>query len=122
MLKQEKYPAMFCCLVLVTVAFVAAVLHFTAQPSQKGAYTVAVEHDAQAVTAPQRVLLDINSATAAQLEELNGIGAVLAGNIVEYREKNGNFTSVDELLKVEGIGEKTLAEFRHEITLGGELT
>jgi len=62
-------------------------------------------------------LVNINSADAKTIEEkLIGIGAVKAHAIVEYREKNGPFKTVDELLEVSGIGEKTLSKIRAEIT------
>lgn len=63
-------------------------------------------------------LININTATAGQLTELNGIGDVKAAAIVEYRERHGNFSSVDELLNVSGIGEKTLDNIRAYITVG----
>ena len=44
--------------------------------------------------------INLNTATPAELEKLNGIGEVKAKAIVEYREKNGNFTKVEDLLKV----------------------
>jgi competence protein ComEA len=52
--------------------------------------------------------ININSADKSQLETLPGIGAVKAQSIIDYREKNGPFKSVDDLLKVNGIGGKTL--------------
>ena len=63
-------------------------------------------------------LININTATAGQLTELSGIGDVKAAAIVEYRERHGNFSSVDELLNVSGIGEKTLDNIRAYITVG----
>lgn len=51
--------------------------------------------------------LDLNNATAEQLEELPGVGPVTARNIVAWREKNGRFTNVAELQEVDGIGPKT---------------
>jgi competence protein ComEA len=48
--------------------------------------------------------IDLNTATAADLEELPGVGPVLAGRIVAWREENGPFTAVDQLLEVAGIG------------------
>lgn len=59
----------------------------------------------------------LNSATAAELETLPRIGPAMAQRIVEYREANGPFTSVDQLLEVTGIGEKTLDAFRAQVTL-----
>jgi competence protein ComEA len=57
-------------------------------------------------------IVSINLATAEQLEALPGVGPVTAAAIVEWRTRNGSFTSVDELLEVSGIGEVTLAEIR----------
>lgn len=50
--------------------------------------------------------ININTATAKELEELPGIGPALAGRIVSYRETNGPFKSIEEIKKVSGIGEK----------------
>lgn len=61
--------------------------------------------------------VSLNSATAAELEELPRIGPAMAERIVAYREENGPFTSVDQLLEVSGIGEKTLEAFRDQVTL-----
>lgn len=122
MLKQEKYPVALFCAALVTLLFAAVVVHLTVPAAQEGGYSVTVARGAQVETAPQRPLLDINTASAAELEQLHGVGAVLAENIVAHREEHGAFSSVEELLQVKGIGEKKLAEFRHEITLEGETT
>jgi competence protein ComEA len=54
--------------------------------------------------------LDLNTATASDLERLPGVGPVLAGRIIEWRTRNGRFASVDELNEVSGIGEATFAE------------
>lgn len=56
--------------------------------------------------------VSLSTATAAQLEELPEVGPATAAKIVAYREANGPFTSVDQLLEVPGIGEKTLEAFR----------
>ncbi|MDQ7042970.1 MAG: Tex-like N-terminal domain-containing protein [Sulfurimonas sp.] len=53
-----------------------------------------------------RVGVDINSASASLLSHIAGIGATLAQNIIDYRDKNGNFQSKAELLKVKGLGKK----------------
>lgn len=64
--------------------------------------------------------VDINRADAATIaKELEGIGKSRAEAIVAYREKNGAFKSVDELLKVKGIGQKVLDQNRGNIRLGG---
>lgn len=59
--------------------------------------------------------LDINSATARELTVLPGIGEKLAAAVVEWREENGAFESVDELIDVPGIGEAKLEAFRRFI-------
>ena len=64
--------------------------------------------------------VNINTAGQAELESLTGIGPVLAQRIMDYREANGPFQSLEDLLEVKGIGEKTLEKFRDEITLGEE--
>lgn len=56
--------------------------------------------------------IDLNRATAAQLEELPGVGPVLAARIVAHREEHGNFAEVEDLLDVPGIGEAKLALLR----------
>lgn len=68
-------------------------------------------------TADIQFPLDLNTATAEELTALPGIGEVLAGRIVAYREANGAFTSVEELLQVDGIGEKRFEAIRDYITL-----
>lgn len=62
-------------------------------------------------------LVNVNTADEAQLEELPGIGPVLAQAIVDYRTENGPFPSVDSLLDVSGIGPSTLADIRELVTV-----
>ena len=62
--------------------------------------------------------LDLNTATAAQLQLLPGIGEKLSAAIVAWREEHGPFQKVEELLQVPGIGEKRLAEIRDLVTAG----
>ena len=57
-----------------------------------------------------RGLLNLNSATAPELERLPGIGPVLAQRIVDHREEHGPFTALDDLLEVEGIGPTRLED------------
>ncbi len=56
--------------------------------------------------------ININTASALELEQLDGIGPVLAQRIVDYREQHGPFASVDQLDNVSGIGPKRLAAMR----------
>lgn len=61
--------------------------------------------------------LNINSASADELDTLPGIGPVTAAKIIEYRDSHGGFKSIDELDKVSGIGKKTIDKFRAIITI-----
>jgi competence protein ComEA len=61
--------------------------------------------------------VNINSASAVELEALPGIGEVIAQEILDYRTENGPFGSVDDLLDVSGIGEVTLENIRDLVTV-----
>jgi competence protein ComEA len=61
--------------------------------------------------------IDLNAATASQLEALPGIGPATAKRIVEYREKNGGFKKIEELMNVRGIGEKSFLKLKSLVTV-----
>lgn len=63
--------------------------------------------------------LNVNTASAAELASLKGIGPAKAQAIVEHRDKNGQFKSVDDLKLVRGIGDKMLEQLRAQVTVGG---
>jgi competence protein ComEA len=63
------------------------------------------------------LLVNINTATQTDLEQLPGVGPVTAGAILRWRADHGAFTAVDELMEVSGIGEATLAEIAPHVTL-----
>lgn len=62
-------------------------------------------------------VFDINSASERALQKVSGIGETTARAIVEYRGSHGNFSSVDELLNVRGIGQSTLEKIRPYLTV-----
>jgi len=64
--------------------------------------------------------VNINTASQAELESLQGIGPAKAKAIIEHREKSGTFASVDDLAKVSGIGQGTIKQLRDVITVEGE--
>ena len=72
-----------------------------------------------AAAEPGGGVIDINSADAALLDELPGVGPSTAAAIIAHREKEGPFTSVDGLLDVRGIGEAKLEALRDLVTVGG---
>jgi competence protein ComEA len=65
----------------------------------------------------QRELIDINAATAEQLQRVPGIGETLARRIIEFRAEHGPFEKVDDLLNVQGIGTTTLDKMRPFLTV-----
>lgn len=64
-------------------------------------------------------VVDINTASEAELNKLPGIGPVKAKAIVDERNKSGQFKSIDDIKRVKGIGDVTFAKLKSEITVGG---
>ncbi|MCO6558182.1 MAG: helix-hairpin-helix domain-containing protein [Bifidobacterium sp.] len=62
-------------------------------------------------------LINLNTADSTQLQQIKGVGPVMAQKIIDYRSSIGRFTSVDQLLKVSGIGQKTLEKMRGQVTV-----
>lgn len=62
--------------------------------------------------------VNLNTATVAELDALKGVGPGKAKAIVEYREKNGPFKSVDDLTLVKGFGDKSIEKLRPDLTVG----
>jgi competence protein ComEA len=67
---------------------------------------------------PPAAVVNLNTAAASDLEKLPGIGAKVAARIVEYRQKKGPFRKIEELMNVQGIGEKSFLKLRSQITVG----
>src|SRR5438128_12101177 len=71
-----------------------------------------------AKAAPTTAVVNINTASAAELDSLPGIGAKTAARIIEYRQKNGPFKKVEELMNVRGVGEKNFLKLKPQLTVG----
>ena len=98
------------------LSIVALSCLFCVLPSAAGA--------AQSKSAPRAAakpastaIVNLNTASAADLEGLPGIGAKTAGRILEYRQKNGPFKKVEELMNVRGVGEKNFLKLKPQITI-----
>ena len=85
-------------------------------------YTISVQRQAAEQVTPEppepKGPVDVNTAAADELQELNGVGPALAERIIDYREANGPFRSLEDLLEVKGIGEATLEKFREDVVVG----
>ncbi len=62
--------------------------------------------------------ININTATIEQLDMLPGIGGVIAQRIIDYRDKNGPFAAIEDIMKVSGIGEKKFEQIKDYIKVG----
>ena len=112
----------------LTVVFLAALslLFLRAADVADGTdYTITVTHrESEPVTPEAPAPININTASAEELETLPGIGPALAERIIAYRETHGLFENVDDLINVKGIGEAVLSELRDLVSVGsssGEL-
>jgi competence protein ComEA len=99
---------------LLSALAVAAVLavHAHAQTPADGG------RKPSAPAARPTAMVNINTATAAEFEQLPGIGAKTAARIVDYRQKKGPFKKIEELMNVQGIGEKSFLKLRPQLTVG----
>jgi competence protein ComEA len=66
------------------------------------------------------IAVNLNTATAAEFEALPGVGPKMAARIVEYRQKNGPFKKIEELMNVQGIGEKNFLKLKPQLTVGAK--
>src|SRR2546422_7426430 len=96
---------------LVAVVFLIAAHPHAAAAAQQTAGARA------AAKPPTTGVVNLNTASATQLEALPGIGAKTAARIIEYRQKNGPFKKIEELMNVRGVGEKNFLKLKAQITV-----
>jgi competence protein ComEA len=106
--EEDPVRHQFVTALVVAVAALALAVPGSAAPIQDKA--------AQAKASPAPAV-NINTAPAEQLERLPGVGPKTAARIVEYRQKNGGFKKVEELMNVRGIGEKAFLKMKGQLTV-----
>jgi len=77
-------------------------------------------HPPSSKAAATTAIVNINTASASDLEALPGIGAKTAARIVEYRQKNGPFKKIEEVMNVRGVGEKNFLKLKPQITIASK--
>ena len=103
--------------VFAMAAIPAAAQQATAEKPAKPAAAAPAKPPAAPAT-----IVNLNTATQAQLESLPGLGVKVAERILEYREKNGKFKKVEDLMNVKGIGEKSFLKLKPLLTVTDKAT
>ena len=98
---------------MMTALVLALGLVATAVSAQEAARPAKASTASASAGAP----VNLNTATVAQLEALPGIGKSTAERILEYRQKNGSFKKIEDLMNVRGIGEKSFLKMKALITV-----
>ena len=100
-----------CALMLVLATCVAGSPAVWAQTARGGSSAKARATAANPV--------NLNSASISQLQTLPGVGASTAQRILDYRQKNGGFKKIEELMNVKGVGEKSFLKLKPMVVVGG---
>lgn len=82
-----------------------------------GGVVAAAQEQKPAATATAAAPININTATVEQLESLPGVGRATAERILEYRQKNGGFKKIEDLMNIRGIGEKSFLRLKPLVTI-----
>lgn len=107
-------------LFLITSALIASIILITTHIQRENALDkIKIVHSAFEVFEEEitHKKVNINTASLEELESLPRIGTTIANRIIEYRKTHGRFKSIEEIIKVKGIGKKTFEKIKEKITL-----
>ena len=103
---------------MITRILMAAILGIAVSAAAASAQNKATTPKAGATaTATATAPVNLNTATAEQLATIPGVGAKMAERIIDYRQKNGGFKKVEDLMNVSGVGEKSFLKMKPLITV-----
>jgi competence protein ComEA len=112
-MKKQLTLAALAALIAVALGTTSAIAQMTtSNPPQRPPAT-----PTPASATPAEAPLNLNTATSAELQKLPGVGPAVAARIIEYRQKNGAFKKIEDLMNVRGIGEKTFLRLKPLITV-----
>ena len=117
--KVTKTEWLLLAMTVVFLGVLAGVNRSAPPPVTEDGYSVRTSRSTEEIVTPEPTPpVDVNTAGLNELDTLYGIGPALAQRIIDYREENGPFSSLEELLEVKGIGEATLEGFRDHAVAG----
>ena len=103
---------------MITRTLMAAILGIAVSAAVASAQNKATTSKAAAtVTATATAPVNLNTATVEQLATIPGVGPKMAERIIDYRQKNGGFKKVEDLMNVSGVGEKSFLKMKPLITV-----
>ena len=106
------------CFVAVAVLLVAQAQAQPARPRAQASQPEAAQPQAaKPQSSKPAVMVNLNTATVSELEALPGVGAKTAARIVDYRQKKGPFKKIEEIMNVQGIGEKSFLKLKPQLTV-----
>ena len=105
-------------IVIVIAALVATGPDAWAQATNTAAAKSSTTRQRATPSAP----VNLNAASLAQLQTLPGVGASTAQRILDYRQKNGAFKKIEELMNVKGLGEKSFLKLKPFVNVGADKT
>jgi competence protein ComEA len=110
---------------MTTRILMAAILGIAVSAAAASAQNKATTPKAAATataTATATAPVNLNTATAEQLTTIPGVGLRMAERIIDYRQKNGGFKKVEDLMNVSGVGEKSFLKMKPLITVTAPMT